>query len=334
MEHHILVTIPHGEVMDTFFPADVRAELEALGTVSWNPHDRQFTPTELAEAVKGVDTVFTGWGVCPFSQEVLASAGSLEILAHTGGSVAAVATQELYQAGVQVLSGNEIYAQSVAEGVVAYMLMALRRLPNYLDMMCRQGWHSGIWQNQGLLGKRVGVIEFGAVARALVELLRPFGVQVVVSADHLTEQEAAALNVEKSTTEEIFRTCPIVTLHGALTEQTRHSITGALLAQMPQGSLFINTARGALVEEQELAQVLAQRPDMQAVLDVYEHEPLPLDSPLRQLPNAYLIPHMAGPTMDRRPAVTRGLIRDVQNVWNGVPAVLEINAEHARRMSI
>lgn len=329
----ILVSMPEGEIRRSFFPPEVCARLEALGQVVWNTEHVNYTSSQMAQALAGADVVFTGWGTPALTEEVLKNAGTLRVMAHTGGSVAGYATPELYAAGVRVLSGNEIYASSVAEGTIAYMLTALRRLPFFMDMVKTQGWHSGMWYNEGLLGQTVGIVEFGAVARHLVRLLKPFGVRIKVCAGHLTPEEAAALGVEKAGLAELFETCHIVTLHGASGPDTYHMIDGALFEKMQQGAVFVNTARGSLVDETSLVRVLAKRRDLQAILDVFETEPLPAESPLRTLPNVYIVPHMAGPTIDRRPLVTMGLIEDIRALEAGGAPQLEITAQRARFMS-
>ena len=330
----IVVAMPEGAVRRSFFPPEVCGQLEGLGHVVWNTGSANYTPARLAEALADADVVFTGWGTPALTGEVIKDARALRVMAHTGGSVAEYATPELYAAGVRVLSGNEIYAASVAEGTIAYMLTALRRLPYFMDMVKTQGWHSGMWYNEGLLGQTVGIVEFGAVARHLVRLLKPFGVHIKVCAGHVTPEEAAALGVEKAGLEELFETCRIVTLHGASGPTTHHMVGRALLEKMQDGALFVNTARGSLVDEAALAQVLAQRPGMQAILDVFETEPLPAESPLRRLPNAYIVPHMAGPTIDRRPLVTAGLIDGIRALEAGGAPQLEITARRARFMSV
>ena len=329
----ILVSIPEGEIRQSFFPPEVCDQLEALGDVVWNTGSVVYTSAQLAQAIADVDVVFTGWGTPALTQDVIKNARRLRIMAHTGGSVAGYATPELYAAGVRVLSGNEIYATSVAEGTIAYMLTALRRLPYFMDMVKTKGWHSGMWYNEGLLGQTVGIVEFGSVARQLVRLLKPFGVHIKVCAGHVSQEEALALGVEKASIEELFETCHIVTLHGASGPNTYHMINCELLERMQQGAIFVNTARGSLVDEAALAMVLTKRPDLQAILDVYEVEPLPTNSPLRQLPNAYIVPHMAGPTIDRRPLVTMGLINDIRLIEAGNTPQLEITAQRARFMS-
>lgn len=102
---------------------------------------------------------------------------------------------------------------------------------------------------------------------------------------------------------------------------------------MKPGALLINTARGAVIDEKALVRVL-QEQDIYAVLDVYETEPLPENHPLRRCDNAILMPHMGGPTIDRRLAVTKSVIGDIRNYLEGKPFNCEIDRAYADKMSV
>lgn len=328
----ILVATPDTEIRKSFFsPAAVEA-VHRLGHVRWNETGAPYTAPELARQLKGVDICFTGWDTHPLDEQVLEKADRLKIVAHTGGTVANIATPALYAKGVRVISGNEVYALSVAEGAIAYMLLALRRLPHYMNVLKTEGWHNQTWYNEGLLNQTVGIIGFGAISRHLIRLLKPFDVRIKVSSAHLTSEQAEALGVKKADLGEVLQTSRIVSLHSANTPQNRHLIGRAELALLQDGALFVNTARGAIVDEQALAKELRTGRIM-AVLDVFECEPLSMDSPLRGLENTLLIPHMAGPTMDRRPVVVQQLAQNIQSWLDGGHMPLEISAQRAQSMS-
>lgn len=323
----VLVAMPRGAVRDSFMPPELQLNAR------WNDMDRQFTPEELSRALEDIQLCVTGWGCPRLTREVIQNARALRAVAHTGGTVASLVSDELYARGVKVLSGNEIYARSVAEGTIAYMLASLRDIPKYACMVKRDGWSESNWYTQGLLGQRVGLVGFGAVARHTVGMLRAFDAEILVASSHLTREEAEAHGCKKATIEEIFSSCKIVSLHMAATEDTYHAVDGRLLNMLMDGALIINTARGSVIDERALAEALASRP-IKAVLDVYEREPLPMDSPLRGLPNAILLPHMGGPTMDRRPFVTKAVLNEAfRLIREGGESYLEIDRRAAARMT-
>ena len=130
---------------------------------------------ELKAALKDVDVVFTGWGTHKLTGEIIEGADKLKLVAHVGGTVKPYVSEEVYQRGIKVASGHEIYADSVAEGCIAYLLCVLRKLPYYSGQLAE-----GIWagdeerKNRGLIGRTVGLVGFGAISKKLIPLLKMF----------------------------------------------------------------------------------------------------------------------------------------------------------------
>lgn len=329
----LYVTMPRGETRDTFIPADLQERINREYDAIWNESDKNLSPEELGEGLREADIVLSGWGSAKYTQEVLLKAPSLKVIAYTGGSVAPVVDEAAYERGVRVLSGNDLYARSVAEGVVCYALASLRRIPQFAKEVLEDGWSHPGWYNEGLLDQTVGLVGFGAVARHTARLLKAFGCRLLIAgADHVSDEEAASYGARKATMEEVFSTCKIVSLHWARTPETFHGINEHLLGLLREDSLLINTARGAIIDEPVMARML-QEGRFRAVLDVYEEEPLPLSSPLRGLHNALLIPHMGGPTIDRRRFVTEALLDQLPQALRGEETPLDIPVDAMRRMT-
>lgn len=328
----ILVTMPASTVRETFIPRDTADKLETLGEVIWNDSDKQWTPEEVRDRLPGVDVCLTGWGTCTFDEAVLVQADQLKLIAHTGGSVAGLVSEALFQRGIKVISGNWLYAESVAEGTIAYILAALRDIPYNNSMVHAGGWRSADFQNEGLLDQTVGLIEFGMVAKNLASLLKPFRVKLKVYSRFADEAALREYGAQPATLEEIFATCKIISVHAAMTPETHHMIDKSLLRMIQDGALLVNTARGGVIDEEAMAEELATG-RFKAALDVFQVEPLPQESKLRGLPNVILIPHMAGPTIDRRRFVTEGLIEDMKQLERGGPLQYEISQAHAMFMS-
>jgi phosphoglycerate dehydrogenase-like enzyme len=328
----MLVTVPAGVVRDTFFPPEVVKRIEAIGDVAWNETGRQLGPQELSSRLAGVQVCFTGWGTPRFDSDVLRGADALRLVAHTAGSVAGLVSPELYARGVRVASGNRVFAESVAESVVAYALLALRRVPHWSREVQEGRWRSEDYANQGLLDQTVGLVGFGAVARYLAPMLKAFRCRIRACDPKVPEATLREHGVEPAGLDELIAGSPIISLHAAKTPETRHLIDARRLRTVPDGALFINTARGSLVDEGALAAELASGRFM-AVLDVYQEEPLPPDSPLRGLPNVVLMPHMAGPTVDRRRFATLAVVEDAARLLGGKPLEHEISQAYAMAMT-
>ncbi len=154
-------------------------------------------------------------------------------------------------------------------------------------------------------------------------MLKLFDTEILLYSSHTTEEECAKLGVRKAGMEEIFSQCSIVSLHNALTDKTRGIVNRELLSKLKSGALLVNTARGGLIDENALIDEL-RTGRFHAVLDVFETEPLPENSPLRKLPNVILIPHMGGPTGDRYAFCGETVAEEIRRLRDGEPLVYEV----------
>lgn len=328
----IWVIMPDSVIRRQFLPSPVASLLEARGEVEWNPSSSHITADELRQKLPSTDVVITGWGCPRIGGDVLTGEKAPALLLHTGGTVAPYVDDITYQKGVQVVSANEVYAKSVAEGVLAYMLAGLRNIPYWHSQTVSGQWHPDDFINSGLFGKRVGLTGFGAITRHLLPLLQVFQTEILLASGHMSEEDCRALGVKKSTVDEIFESCDIVSLHNALTPKTEDMADARRLRLLKDHSLFVNTARGGLVDEAALTAELATGRFF-AVLDVYRQEPLPADSPLCGLSNVILMPHMAGPTIDRYPAAGMLLVEELRRFQNGEPLQHAVSASKASQMT-
>jgi len=312
-------------------PAVLQA-FESLGNLRIN-NNTKYERESMAQLLAGCHICVTGWGCPPLDEYVLKDANDLRLVIHTGGTVADLATAHLYDKGVRVISGNEIFAESVAEGTLAYMLAALRRIPFYNKNMQAGLWRGVTRQNKGLLDKKIGLVGFGAIPRYLVPMLKPFRADIQVYDPFVGDDTLQLYSVKRAASlESLFAECDIVSNHLPLTTETTKQICADLLNLMRPGTLFVNTARGSTVDEQALETVL-QNGQVHAVLDVFEVEPLPLDSKLMGLDNVILIPHMGGPTADRYEMVGLVLADACRDWLAGQPLTHEIPREYAAKMT-
>lgn len=329
-----LVTMGDVPERKSFFTPKVIEEMEKHGEIVWNMKcERGMTKQELLENIEDIDVVFTGWSTARIDQDVVAAAKRLKVHAHTGGSVASYVSKEEYDAGIKVLSGNDLFAQSVAEGCLAYTLCALRRMELFLQTVRTEGWRPQDDTTTGLIGKKVGIVGYGAIARYYMRLLQWFQPEILLCSKYASEEDARRYGAKKASLEEVFESCDVISLHAALNDENRNMITRPLLEKIKQGALFVNTARAGIVEEQALYEELAKK-RFHAVLDVYHQEPLPREHVLRTLENVMLMPHSAGPTFDMREKVVLRLLEDVKNIQEGKPCSSEIPYDYAIRMTV
>lgn len=329
---NILVTLPVGHVRDTFIPDDVAEKIESLGNVTWNESNEQFSADELKEKIRYADICITGWSCRRLDRDILEGAERLKLVAHTGASAAPITSDFLYQKGVKVISGNWVFAESVAEGTIAYMLCSLRELPHYSNELQKGHWKKEDYFNEGLLDQEIGLVGFGAIAKYLVRMLEPFRPRLKVYDPYISDETCIEYGVKRTTLQDIFMNSKIISIHAPQTSSTYHMIDKNLIRLIKDGALLVNTARGSIIDEDALADEL-QKKRFKAILDVYEFEPLPADSKLIGLPNVILIPHMGGVTIDRRKVVTLELIEDIKRFLNGENLKYEISEKYAANMT-
>ena len=213
------------------------------------------------------------------------------------------------------------------------MLAALRRIPFYNSEVQQGRWNGLPSPNAGLLDKKVGLVGFGTIPRYLVPMLRPFRADLQAYDPFVDDETLESYGVARAESiEALFSQCDIVSNNLPRTKDTYHLIGKDLLNRMKDGALFVNTARGSTVDENYLAEIL-KTGRINAILDVYEAEPLPTNSRLRGLDNAILMPHMAGPTVDRCERVGLALADDIRRLTNGQPLFHEIPMEYAAKMT-
>ena len=329
------ISVPKGTNFDTFFNKENIQLAEELGDVIWNENGRQMTPDEVAAAIGDCENYVTLWGSPRLDESILEKAPNLKILTHLGGTVVPFVSDAMWERGIKVISGNDYFAESVAEGTLAYMLSALRDIPKYsYELKVEKKWKPSPWYTAGFMGKKIGIISYGAIAKKLVRLLSQFKVSIMVyDIKPLPQSDVELYGLEQTSLERIFEECDIISLHTPLFDATRHMIGKELLSRIKEGALFVNTSRGAVVDQKALEEELASG-RFRAVLDVYEKEPPEPDCPLFDLPNVMMIAHMAGPTIDLRSYITKELLLESAGyVERGEPLAHEITRQIASTMS-
>ncbi|MDX2110088.1 MAG: hydroxyacid dehydrogenase [Verrucomicrobiota bacterium] len=246
-------------------------------------------------ALQDVEVIFSTWGMPCLSDAQISRLPALKAVFYGAGTVQSFAKPFLAR-NIIVVSGWAANAVPVAEYTFAQIIFSLKRGWTHL-LAIRDARGPGGYRQQnvpGAYGAVVGLIGMGMIGRLVAERLKTIQVKVIVSDPYLKPENCAALGVEAVSLETLFATSDVVSLHAPNIPATRGMITGAHFSSMVKGSTFINTARGALIREQEMVEVLTKRSDITALLDVTDPEPPPEGSPLYHLPNVILTPHIAG----------------------------------------
>jgi phosphoglycerate dehydrogenase-like enzyme len=289
-----------------------RCRLEGLGEVLWrgdllrgpeDPAARRQRSEDLLAVLREVrpEVLVSFWNTPRVPAAALREAPSLRYVCHLGGTVRDHVARELIAGGLLVSNWGTVISRTIAEAALMMILCGLRLVTEVtLEMHVRRGWRLENKPHRSLFERPVGLHGLGPIAQDLVPLLAPFHCKVSAFSPHCAPEVFSRLGVRKVTDlRALYAENDVVSIHTGDTPENHHVVGAALLAAMPDGAVLVNTARGGIIDTDALVAEL-KTGRIAAALDVFETEPLAPDSPLRGLANCQLIPHMGGPTLDRR----------------------------------
>lgn len=324
-----------GAYIDKVFTDDLRREICELAD---GRYETVLTDELLDNpgAFTDVKYLFSTWGMPTLTEEQIRTClPNLECVFYAAGSVQYFARPFL-NCGVKVFSAWMANAVPVAEYTVAQVLLANKGYFASSRMMSG-GDHAAaktaFRQYPGNYDTPVGILGLGAIGDLVCKMLKPFNLKVLAYSRSLTEEKAAKLGVEKSDIETIFRTCQVVSNHIADNEHTKGIFGREHFASMLPNATFLNTGRGAQVQEDALIDVLTARPDLTAVLDVTFPEPPMADSPLYKLDNCVLTPHIAGSAGNEVHRMSQYMMDELKCYLNGTPCKYEVTFSMLERMA-
>lgn len=263
----------------------------------------------LKEALKGADAAITGWGAIPITEEALQNAPDLKLIGHTAGSIRTFLTDNIWERNIRVFSTTPLMSVDVAETTLGLIIISLKRIWQLSALTLKGQWRSYdshmVYQGSPEIDMHVnkiqrlnsfttvGVIAASNVGRNLINMLRPFGVKILLYDPFVDEEKAKELGTIKTTLEELMSKSDVVVLAAPKIPETHHMINKTNLAMLKDDAIFINIARGDLVDEQALIDEL-RTGRIFACVDVTEPEPPLPGNPLYGLENCILTPHIAG----------------------------------------
>jgi D-3-phosphoglycerate dehydrogenase len=227
-----------------------------------------------------------------FTASLLSALPKLEYISQTGNHVYHVDMDAATRQGVVVSlapGGN-----STTELAFGLMFAIMRRIPQSDCAMRRNEWPMVL--GYVLKGKTLGILGLGRIGTEVAAIARAFDMKVIAWGPTLTAERAAKANATYLSLDEVLQTADVVSVHLALSDQSRNLLNEARLRLMKKSAYLINTARGAIVDETALVKVLKEKAIAGAALDVFVEEPLPKNHPLTELDNVVLAPHLGWPT--------------------------------------
>jgi phosphoglycerate dehydrogenase-like enzyme len=297
-------------------------------------------PAQTAEAVardpaplREVELIFSGWGAPCLDAAFLDAAPRLRYVFYGAGSIRGIVTDAFWDRGLRISSAWGANAVPVAEYAFAQILFCLK-LGWPLSRAVRAA-RTFVPREEafGAYGSTVGIVSLGMIGRRVCELLRATDVRVIAHDPYATAEDAAKAGAILVGLDELFARADVVSLHTPWLPETENMVRGQHFRSMKRNASFINTARGAVVAEPEMVEVLAARPDLQAVLDVTHPEPPTPDSPLYTLPNVILTPHIAGSVSGECTRHGRYMVEELRRYLAGEPEQWEITRERAATLA-
>jgi phosphoglycerate dehydrogenase-like enzyme len=265
---------------------------------------------------------------------VLARAPRLRAVVHAAGTVKEHVDPACF-GRLRVSSAAAANAVPVAEFTVAAILLAGKRAFR-LSRLYRELRGFRLWWKEvppiGNYRKVVGVVGASRIGRLVLERLRAFDFELLVHDPYLAAEEARTLGAEAVALDDLLRRADVVSLHAPALPETRQLLDRRRLALLRDGAVLVNTARGALVDgDALLAELVAGRID--AVIDTTLPEVLPPDSPLYELPNVFLTPHIAGAMGTETRRLAALALDEIERLSRGEPLAHEVRLEDLARIA-
>ena len=260
------------------------------------------------------------------NKELLEIAKNLKIVIRAGEGTDNIDKVLCAEYGVKVANTPGANNNSAAEQAVALMMSCLRNTP-FAD----KTMHEGKWEKNALTGlelwkKKVGIVGFGRIGQIVAKRISGFEPEVLFF-DPIIEKSDLPNTHKAQDLAQIFSTCDIVTIHTPLMPQTKGMITRELISMMKKDSILINAARGGIVDEEALYDILKEKKIRAAGFDVFATEPLPANSKLIELNNLIMSPHVGASTEEAQFRVGEMAVHQINEFFKNNNLLNEVKAK-------
>ncbi|MGB8356027.1 MAG: hydroxyacid dehydrogenase [Chthoniobacteraceae bacterium] len=320
------------EVFEQIYGCDDRAIISSRVKTSGQlitPQDYQGSPEIWPE----VEMIFSGWGMVQMDEGFFRRFPKLKVVFYAAGTVKSFVTEAFWRRKIRLTNAAAANAVPVSEFTISQILFALKHGWQQALFMRKHGEYPPCHLSPGAYQTTVGLISLGAIGSLVAERLRQFDMNVVAYDPFFPQEKAEELNVTLLPLEEVFAISDVVSCHAPVLSDTERMIRGRHFESMKTGATFINTARGIIVDEEEMIDALKKRPDLFAILDVTEPMPPAAGSPLYALENVVMTPHIAGSLGHECRRMGRLMVEELDRYLAGEPLRYEIDEAYFQTMA-
>ena len=308
------------------FPPHILEGLKAFGELVVNEGDS--SPEAVKPVIRDADVIITSWGSPRITEEYLSLAPNAKLLLHAAGTVQPVVSEDVWKRKLRVICSSIAIGYGVAETALGLAISASKNFYQFNDLIHAGGWkEAGMERVVDLVDITVGVLGAGMVGKHFIKLMQNFEPEIIVYDPYLDEEACKRMGVRKVSLENLLKESDILSIHAPSIPETDNLINRDTLALMKKDAGIINTARGSIINEQDLYEHMAAGNLRFACLDVYNPEPPVIDNPLRRLSNVILLPHIAGVVTNGLARIGRHVIRELRRYESGEPSTNEIVEE-------
>jgi phosphoglycerate dehydrogenase-like enzyme len=275
------------------------------------------SPAAAVAALQDFDIVCAMRERTPFGADVLGALPNLKLLLTSGMRNASFDLDTAKARGV-VVCGTGAVGNPTA-GLAIGLMLELTRKIGFENARMKAGEPWQVTLGEDIEGKTLGVIGLGKLGSHVAAIARAMGMKTIAWSTNLTREACEKAGATYATKEELFSTADVITIHLVLSARSRGLVSRQDLARMKPTSYLINTARGPIVDEAALLEVMQARKIAGAGLDTYSHEPLPTDHPLRRLDNVVLTPHLGYVTAENYRRYYPEMVEDIAAWLKGEP---------------
>ncbi|MFC6734267.1 MULTISPECIES: C-terminal binding protein [unclassified Haladaptatus] len=330
MPDSFTIGLTAGSTFDTSIEETVFAGMD----VTFRPVDIQRS-ADIPEKLAGVDAVLDRLLSASYTEAAIDGLTGCRVVARCGIGVDEIAVEAATRNGMYVLNVPSYCEHEVSEHAMLLVLALERDLLDYATTLREGRWDRRTTSAtvHRFHGRTLGLVGFGKIARLVAEKAQAFGMEVVATDPYVDAVEMANLDVAKESFETVLEVADIVSAHTPLVDETRGLFDAAAFDRMKDTALFVNVARGGLVDEEALVAALESGTIRGAALDVFPEEPPDrfdgeapsFESPLRTLDNVVLTPHVAWYSLEASDEKRRTAARDVRRVLEGEPPENAVN---------